>query len=239
MTKLRKIALWAGVLYLLTFAFSIPTLGLKSTVEDDVDFILGTGSDTAVMWAGVFDVITALTGIGTAVALYPVARRVSRSAATGFVASRTLEASMLFVSFLSLMSIVTLREDMAGSADADTLVIAGQSLVAFHDWSFVLGPGVMPAINALFLGTVMYRSGLVPRILPLIGLIGAPILIASALATTFGAQEQTDGTAALLALPIAAWELGLGVYLTVKGFRPSPYIDDEDPTLAGRQLAPA
>ncbi len=239
-TTTRKLALWGGVMYLLTFVFSIPTLGMKAPVADHVDFILGNGSSTSVGWAGVFDVICGLTGIGTAVALYPVIRRLSRSRAVGFVASRTLEGATLFVGALALLSIVTLRDDVAGTADPETLVTTGRSLLALHDWAFVMGPGVMPAINALFLATVLYRSNLVPRWIPRLGLIGAPSLIALSLGVTFGAWEAASAVTVLLTLPIAIWELSLGIYLTVKGFRPSPVLDEVDAEATpDRELLPA
>jgi hypothetical protein len=231
-TTTRKLALWAGVMYLLTFIFSLPTLGMKEPVADHVDFILGHGSSTSVVWASLFDVICGLTGIGSAIALYPIIRRMSRSRAVGFVASRTLEGAMLFVGALSLLSIVTLRQDVGGTADPETLVTTGRSLLAFHDWSFLLGPGVMPAVNALFLATVLYRSNLVPRWIPRLGLIGAPSLIVISLGVTFGAWDQVSPVAMLLTLPIAVWEFSLGVYMTVKGFRPSPVLDEVDAEVA-------
>jgi len=227
-TSTRKLAMWAGVMYLLTFVFSVPTLGMKEPVADHVDFILGSGSSTSVVWAGVFDLICGLTGIGSAVALYPVIRRVSRSRALGFVAARTLEAAVLFVGAISLLSIVTLRQDVGGSADPDTLVIAGRQLLALHDWSFLFGPGVMPAINALFLATVLHQSGLVPRWMPTLGLIGGPALLVSTFGSTFDWWNQGDGVTFLLVLPIATWELSLAVYLAVKGFRSSPVLDEVD-----------
>ena len=240
MTNTRKYALWGGVMYLLTFVFSLPTLGMKEPVADHVDFILGSGSSTSVVWASIFDVICGLTGIGTAVALYPVIRRMSRSRAVGFVASRTTEAAMLFVAALALLSIVTLRDDVAGSADPETLVTTGRSLMALHDWAFVFGPGVMPAINALFLATVLYRSNLVPRWIPRLGLIGAPSLMVISLGVTFGAWDQVSAVTMLLTLPIAVWEFSLGVYLTVKGFRPSPILDEVDAeAVSDRRLVPA
>ena len=105
-----------------------------------------------------------------------------------------------------------------------------QALIAIHNWTFLVGPGIMPAVNALCLATVMYRSRLVPRIIPTVGLIGAPLLLASSVATLFGAWDQVSGPAFLLALPIAAWEFSLGIYLTVKGVRSSS--EDAGPTQA-------
>lgn len=217
-TKTRKLALAAGVLYLVTFAASIPTLALKAPLVDNADWILRNGNDTGVIFAGFLDFVCAVAGIGTGVALYPIVRRFSPTGAIGFITSRTLEAAILVVGAISLLSIVTLRGDVAG-ADSASLMTTSRSLVAQHDWSFLFGPGFMPAINALFLATVMYRFRLVPRIIPVMGLVGAPLLFASSFATMFGAHGQISDTAVLFALPIAAWEFSLGVYMIVKGFQ--------------------
>jgi hypothetical protein len=219
MDPMRKTALAAGLLYIATFVFSIPAqFGLFDSVLNNADFVFGAGSDTAVLWGGLFDVLTALTGIGTAVVLYPVVKRWGQNAAMGFVASRTLEAAMIFVGVVSLLSVVTLRQDFAGT-DSATLSTVAQSLVAVKEWTFLLGPGVMAAVNALCLAPLMYRSRLVPRIIPTLGLIGFPLLFASCIGVLFGWHEQVSGSAALLTLPIAAWELSLGVWMTVKGFK--------------------
>jgi hypothetical protein len=213
----RKLALAAGVLYLVTFAVSIPTLGLKAPLVDHADWILGNGSDNGVIFAGFLDILCGLAGIGTAVALYPVVRRFSPTAAIGFIASRTLEAAILVVGAISLLSIVTLRSHVVG--DTESLMTTSRALVAAHDWSFLFGPAFMASVNALFLATAMYRFRLVPRIIPLMGLVGAPLLFGSSIVTMFGGHAQTSVTAMLCTLPIAAWELSLGVYMTVKGFR--------------------
>jgi hypothetical protein len=220
MDTTRKLAMAAGVLYLVTFAASIPTLALKAPLVDHANFILGHGNETSVIWGGLLDFVCAIAGIGTAVALYPVVRRYSRTSAIGFVTSRTLEAAILVVGAISLLSVVTLRNDAVG-ADPASLMTTSRALIALHDWSFLFGPGFMPAINAVFLATVMYRFRLVPRVIPLMGLIGAPLLFASGLATMFGGHAQDSSTALLFALPIAAWEFSLGVYLTFKGFKRS------------------
>jgi hypothetical protein len=218
MDPMRKAALAAGLLYLATFVFSIPAaFGFYDGVVNDPAFVLGSGSGSGVAWGALFEVITALAGIGTAVILYPVVKRWGQDAALGFVASRTLEATMLFVSALSVLSVLTLRQDLAGT-DAAGLTTAAHSLLAVKGWSFLIGPGIMPAVNALCLGSVLYRSGLVPRIIPIVGLVGAPLLLAAAVGTLFGLHEQVSVSSALLTLPIAAWEFALGVWMTVKGF---------------------
>ncbi len=221
MTSTRKTALVAGVFYLITF-ISIPTLALYGPVKNHRDWILGSGGHAGVLAGGFLEVIVALAGIGTAVTLYPVVKRQNEGAALGFVTARVLEAVMIFTGVISLLSLVTLRQDLGGAAGANTaaLVTTSASHVAVYNWTFLLSQSLMPGINALLLGSVLYRSRLVPRIIPVIGLIGAPFLICTVIATLFGAMKL--GSPELAALPVAAWELSLGLWLTVKGFRPSP-----------------
>jgi hypothetical protein len=214
-TNTRKLALAAGVLYLVTFAASIPTLALKAPLVDHANWILGHGSDKGVILACLMDFICAVTGIGTAVALYPIVRRFSPASAIGFITSRTLEAAILVMGAISLLTIVTLRGNAGG--DTASLLTASRSLIAAHHWAFLFGPGFMPAINAMFLATVMYRFRLVPRIIPLMGLVGAPLLLGAGVTILFGGFTQTSTAAFFLTLPIAAWEFSIGVYMTVKG----------------------
>ncbi|SNY37671.1 DUF4386 domain-containing protein [Paractinoplanes atraurantiacus] len=214
MTPLRKTALAGGVAYLLTFV-SIPTLGLYEPVRD-AQFVLGDGPATGVIWGGVLEMVVALACIATAVILYPVVRRQDEAAALGFAGVRVLEAATIVAGVVLVMALVTLRQE-----GTDPLA-AGQTLVALREWTFLLGQGFLPAVNALLIGSLLYRSRLVPRALPVIGFIRAPLLTVSAVATLFGAWDQVSTTSGLLSLPIAVWEFSLGVYLTVKGFRPSP-----------------
>ena len=210
----RKIALAAGVSYLLTFV-SIPT-GVLYAQKKDPNYIVGPGPDTGVIVGGILEIIVALAGIGTAVALYPVVKRQNEGVALGFVGSRVLEASTIFAGVVSLMTMVTLRKSGVG---AEALV-TGRTLTALYDW-FHLGQNLMPAVNDLLLGFLLYKSRLVPRVLPLMGLIGAPILIANTVATMFGIKGPVFVLTAISVLPIALFEFSLGVWLTIKGFNPS------------------
>ena len=216
MTSLRKTALVAGALYLLTFV-SIPTLTLYGPVHD-ANYIVGPGPDTPVIFGGILELIVALACIGTAVALYPVVKRQNEGVALGFVGARVLEAATIFAGVAILLSVVTLRQAGAG-ADAS---VTGQALVGLYDRMFLVGQALIPAVNALLLGSLMYRSRLVPRVLPLLGFIGAPLLVASAIATMFGIYDRVSALSAIAALPIALWEFSLGVYLVVKGFKACP-----------------
>ena len=213
MTSTRKISLTAGLFYLLTFV-SIPILYLYGPVRE-AGYILGPGPDTRVFVGAVLEIIVALAGIGTAVALYPVVKRQNEGVALGFVATRTLEAGGIFASVFVLLAIVTLRQAGAGASALAT----GQTLVGLHDWTFTLSQSFIPAVNALLLGSLLYQSRLVPRVLPVLGFIGAALLVTSTTATLFGANEYGSGLSGIMALPIATWEFSLGVYLVVKGFR--------------------
>ena len=221
MSPLRKTALVAGVLYLLTFV-SIPTLFLYVPVHDP-KYIVGPGPDTAVIFGGVLEMIVALAGIGTAVVLFPVLKKQNEAAALGLVASRILESGTIFVGVAFLMSIVTLRQTGAGAG----ALVTSHALATLYDRIFLQGQSFMPAICDLLLGFLLYQSRLVPRGLSLIGIVGAPLLLASYLAVLFGLIGQHAPLAELPALPVALFEFSLGVWLVVKGFKPSPILSSD------------
>jgi hypothetical protein len=184
MASSRKISLVAGLLYLLTFV-SIPTLALYGPVHDP-SYIVGPGPDTADDDGGVLEIIVGLAGIGTAVVLFPMLKKPNESAALGLVASRVLEASTMFVGVAFLLSVETLRQAGAGAA----ALVTSQALVSLYDRIFLLGQSFMTAINDLLFGFLLYQSRMVPRVLALIGIIGAPLLVASYLAVLFGLLGQ-------------------------------------------------
>jgi Domain of unknown function (DUF4386) len=218
MSPLRRTSLVAGVLYLLTFV-SIPTLALYAPVHDP-NYVIGPGPDTSVLLGGILEVIVALAGVGTAVALYPVLRRQNEGMALGLVGSRVLEGAGILAGVACLLSIVSLRQAGVGTA----ALVAGQTLATLYDRIFLLSQSLMPAVNDLLLGVLLYQSRLVPRVLPLIAFVGAPLLLVSDLAVLFGVWDRTSSAAALAALPVAVFEFALGVYLVVKGFKPSPIL---------------
>jgi hypothetical protein len=216
MNPSRKYSLAAGIFYLLTFV-SIPTLALYGPVRGP-RFVVGPGPDTPVIVGVLLEMIVALAGIGTAVALYPVVRRHGEARAVGFVASRTLEAATIYAGIASLMSIVTLRQAGAGT----NALVAGQGLAAQYQWTFFFGQSFIPAVNAVLLGSLLYQSRLVPRWLPVLGLIGSVLLIASWFAILAGFIEAISSFTAVAAVPIAVWEFSLGIYLIFWGFKASP-----------------
>ena len=231
MDATRKATLAAGLFYIATFVFSIPALGFYDGVLNDERFVLGSGSADGVLWGGLFEVLCGLTGIGTAVALYPVIKRYGRGRAAGFVASRTLEAAMIFTGVVAVLAVYTLREDFVAGTDAATVTTTANALVAVKDWTFLLGPGVMPAISALCFATIVYQSRLVPRWIPTLGLVGAPLLLASSTGSLFGAWDQVSSAGLAMVVPIAVWEFSVGVYMIVKGFRSTSAAETDVPVV--------
>jgi hypothetical protein len=219
MASMRRTAAVAGTLYLVTHVTSIAGLALYTPVLRDRDYIVGAGADSQVILGAVLEGILALAIIGTAVTLFPVVKRQHEGVALGYVGLRTLEAAIIAAGIVSLLAVVTLRQESAG-ADAASLLTVGRALVVFHDWTFLLGPAFVLGINTVLMAYLMYRSGLVPRFIGLLGLIGGPLVFASAVAVMFGVYEQVSVWGSVTALPVFAWELGLAGWLVIKGFRP-------------------
>jgi hypothetical protein len=220
-SPLRRTALVAGIFYLVTFVASIPAVFLLAPVLDDPNYIVSAGADAQVTAGAVLDLVNALACIGTAVALFSVVRLEHEGLALGFVTTRMFEAAVIVIGVVSLLAVVTLRNPVATGAEATSLVTAGAALVAVRDWTFLIGPGIVPGLNALLLGTLMYRSRLVPRWIPILGLIGAPLLISAAVGRMFGVNGETSVWSAIGLLPIFVWELSIGLWMTFKGFDPS------------------
>jgi hypothetical protein len=219
----QKIARVTGVLFVITFIASIPpVLFLYGPVLDDPRYILGGGAaDNGLALGAFLELILIIANIGTAVVLYPVVKRVNEILALGFVAARVIECAFIAVGILSVLSLVTLRQEAAG-ADSGSLLAVGASLVALHDWTFLLGPGFVVGVgNGLILGYLMYRSGLVPRRMALLGLIAGPVLLARFVGILFGVFEPMSVLGSLMVVPEFLWELSLGLWLIVKGFNPS------------------
>src|SRR4051794_7241229 len=233
MDPTRKVALAGGIAYLVTFAASIPQLKLfADVIADPTGYISNPGSNAAVQWGSVLEFLTAASGVATAVILYPVPRRVSRTAAIGFVTSRVVEAALILVGVVSILSVLALQQHFAGATGAQeqALGVAGEALVAMRQWTFLLGPGVMAGVNDLLLGYILYRSGLVGRVIPIIGLVGGPLILVSDLATILGIWGQTSTFGFLFGLPVVVFEFSVGVHLTVKGFRPAGLAALDAPT---------
>ncbi len=216
----QKLARITGWLFVITFLTSIPALLLYGPVLNHDSYILGAGSDSQLSLGAFLEVLLVVANIGTAVALFPVLKRQSEGLALGFVASRVVESTVIVIGIVSVMAVVTLRQDAHG--DNASLILAGQSLVAVKDWTFLLGPGFCSAIgNGLLLGYLMYRSELVPRRLALIGLVGGAMAFLAATGALLDVWSKGSAPQNLLTVGEFIWELSLGIYLIAKGFRPA------------------
>jgi len=211
-----------GVLYLITFATSIPAALLYRPVLDDpVGYIASAGHDKRILFGALLELLLIVANIGTAVVIVPIVRRQSEELAIGYVTARLLECTFILVGIVSVLGIVTLRNQAAGASEGTV----AYTLAAIKDWTFLLGPGwVVGWGNGLILGYLMYRSGLVPQRLAWLGLVGGPLIIVTGTAIMFGGNHPSStlhGVQAVATIPEFLWELSLGVYCTVKGFRPS------------------
>jgi hypothetical protein len=226
----RRIARIAGVLFVITFVTAIGALLLYDPVLNDPGYITGAGADTRVLLAAFLELLLIIANVGTAVVLFPILRRQSEILALGWVTARLMECAFIAVGILSVLTVVTLRQDLAGAgSDPATLDTVGRSLVAIHDWTFLLGPGFVVGIgNGLLLGYLMYRSGLVPRRMAMLGLVGGPLICASGIAVLLGGIEQGSPAQLIATIPEFIWELSLGIYLIAKGFKPSPILAGEN-----------
>jgi hypothetical protein len=233
---LRRTAFLAGLLFIVTFVVSIPAaLVLYSPLLDHSDYVVGSGADSRIAVGALLEMILIVANIGTAVVLFPILKRQDETLALGYVTARVMESVFIAVGILGVLAVVTLRQDV-GAAGGDSLVTVGRSLVAIHDWTFLLGPGWVVGIgNGLILGYLMFRSGLVPRGMAMLGLIGGPLIVVSGTLVLLNVVPPGSGVQVIATVPEFLWELSLGIYLMVKGFRACPITSSVDllPAAAG------
>ena len=218
-----------GWLFIATFVTSIGAKilfvnGVGGTFSE-LRFTPGDVSENSVYLGALLEFGVVVSNIASAVVIYPIVKRQSERVALGFVAARIIESAFILVGILSIISIVSVSNALVGATEAEATVLAvqGNTLAATYDWAFLFGPGLVVGFgNGLMLGYLMYRSGLVPRQMAMLGLIGGPMLILSFILILFGVYDNGSAPAFLLAAPEIAWEASLGVYAAWKGFRPSP-----------------
>jgi hypothetical protein len=242
MTGDQKRARAFGALYLITFATSIPALALYEPVlRHPVSYIAGAGHDKQILLGAFLELLLIVANIGTAVVIFPIVRRVNEELALGYVTARLVESTFILVGILSMVAVVTLRQQVAGAAEGTV----AYTLAAIKDWTFLLGPGwVVGWGNGLILGYLMYRSELVPRRWCWLGMIGGPLLVITGTAILFTGNDPGSGlrsAQAILTIPEIAWELFLGVYCTIWGFRrESPFLSGGSRPVSGDAVvAPA
>jgi Domain of unknown function (DUF4386) len=221
MDSMRKTALAVGVLFILTFITSIAGVIAYGSILSDPAYIIGSGPNTGVFLGAFLELLLIITNIGCAVVLFPLLKRQNEGLALGYVTARLVECGFIAVGLLSLLTVATLQQQTV-SANAASLVPIGKSLVAMHNWTFLLGPGFADGIGTgMILGWLMYRSGLVGRRMALVGVVGGAMLATSGVAVLLGVIPQGSALQGIATIPEIIWEAFLGLYLTFKGFRPS------------------
>jgi hypothetical protein len=220
----QRAARIVGWLFIGTFVFSIPGLLLYGPIlHHHGTYVLGGGHDTQIAFGAFLEILSAICGVGTAVVLFPIVKRQSEGLALGYVAVRIVETTIIVAGIVSIMAVVTLRHDLAGTgANAGTLSIAARSLVAVKDWTFLLGPGFCSGLgNGLILGYLMYRSGLVPRRWAQFGMFAGAFAFIAATGALFDVYAKQSTLQGILTIPEIIWEAFFGIYLVVKGFKAS------------------
>jgi hypothetical protein len=227
-----------GWLFIGTFVTSIPARLLfvhgVGASWSNMQFVPGDTSTASLKFGAVLEFGLIVTQLATAIVIYPLVRRQSESVALGYVGARTMESVFAAIGLISIISVVSIADSLAGArgAEATALTTQGNSLVQSYDWAFMWGPGLVAGIgNGVLLGYLMYRSGLVPRRMALLGLIGGPLLILSFMLKLGGVYDAGSTADGLLTLPEAAWELSLGVYCAWKGFKTTSPIADSEAVL--------
>ena len=227
----QKRARWFGALYLLTFITSIPALALyEPALRHPVAFVAGSGNVNEIYFGAFLELLLILANIGTAVVIVPIMRRQFEDLSIGYVTVRIVESTFILVGILAMLTIATLQQQSAGAVEGTV----AYTLAAIKDWTFILGPGFMVGWgNGLILGYMMYRTGLVPRAWTWLGLIGGPLIIITGTAVMFGGGHPSGSLQGFATIPEAAWELFLGVYCTIWGFRRNAPILARDAQLSG------
>ena len=203
---------------------------------DNPNFVTGAGSDQQVAIGLVLELVNVFGCIGCAVALFSVVRRVHEGLAIGYVTTRLFEAATITMGVLSLLAVISLRQQGAATGNAESLVPVGNALVAIRDWAMTLGPN-MAGFNALMLGTALYRARLIPRAIPALGSVGAPILIAYVICNILGLTGPGTLFQGVAVCPFFTWELILGLWLTFKGFnKNSPIALEEEARLEAQSV---
>jgi len=220
----RKNAIIVGVLFILAAVTAIIGFALYQPILNDPDYIIkGSANETQVIWGAFFELVLAFSVIGISITMFPILKKENESIALGYVCFRLLEATIIIIGIISLLSIVTLSQDFAKAVapNASSFLTAGKLLVTVHNWTFLLGPNLALGPSTLMMSYFLYKSKLVPRFISVLGLVGGPLIFACAVLVMFGVFLQISVWGAMLAIPVFAYEMTLAVWLIVKGFNSS------------------
>ncbi|MCM3600991.1 DUF4386 domain-containing protein [Robertmurraya korlensis] len=217
----KSAAKLVGVLFILAAVSAVAGVILYDPILNGSDYLInGSKHDNQVILGALMELILVVSAVGTATTMFPILRRYNETIALWHVCFRFLEAIVITVGVISVLSLLTLSREFveAGAPDVAAFQTSGTVLKAIHEWTFMLGPNFMLGINTMMYSYIFYKTKLVPRFIPIIGMTGAALVFVCALLVMFGVIEQVSVWGGLLALPVAANEMILAVWLIVKGF---------------------
>jgi len=220
----RDIAIMVGVLYIVAAITAILGFALYQPILNDPEYIIkGSANETQVVWGAFNELILAFSVIGISVMMYPIINKENESLAIGYVCFRLLEAILIIIGIIGLLSITTLSQEFgtAVTPNVSSYITAGKLLVTLHNWTFLLGPNLALGPSTLMMSYFLYDSKLVPRVISILGLAGGFLILVCALLVMFGVFLQVSEWGAILAIPVFAYEMSLAVFLIVKGFNSS------------------
>ncbi|WP_261301547.1 DUF4386 domain-containing protein [Paenibacillus andongensis] len=220
----RKSAFIVGVLFILAAVTAIIGLILYDPILNGPDYLMeGSKHANQVILGALMELILVVSAVGTATTMFPFLRKYNETIALWHLCFRFLEAIIITIGIISVLSLLTLSREFAAAAASNTASFQASGIVlkAIHDWTFMLGPLFMLGINTMMYSYIFYKSKLVPRFIPILGMTGATLVFICALLVMFGVIQQVSAWGAILALPVAANEMILAVWLIVKGFNES------------------
>src|SRR5664279_1996011 len=223
MTSDRKTAIVAGILFILAAVTAIVGALLYSSILNDPAYITkGSVNETRILWGAFLEIVLAFAVIGTSITLFPILKKFNESLALGTICFRLLEATLIVIGILSLLAILTLSHDYSREINPDTssYMRGARLLLTIHNWTFLFGPNIALGPSTTMTGWWLYKSGLVPRTIAVLGLAGGPVIFVCGLMVMFGLFPQISVWGGVLAIPVFTYEMSLSVWLIVKGFRP-------------------
>jgi len=218
--NLRRTATISGWLWIATFVTSIPAYFIfYAPMRSNPGLITGSGADPtfSIGVGAILELLLIIANVGTAVAFYPILKRQSEAGALGYVGARIMECTFIAIGIIAALTFTFMRQSGMGTKEL------GNVFMAIYDRAFLVGPGFFAGFDSgLLLGWLLWRSRLVPRSMAILGLVGGPLIMASGMAIMLGLIPRGGAVQGLSTIPEFVWELSLGIYLVVKGFRPSP-----------------
>ncbi|MBT2738930.1 DUF4386 domain-containing protein [Bacillus sp. ISL-7] len=224
MNSNKKAAKIVGILFILAAVTAVIGLNLYNPILKDSDYLIkGSEHTNQVIMGAIMELILVISAVGTATTMFPFLRKYNETIALWHVCFRFLEAVIIMVGVISVLSLLTLSREYATASvpDIASYQASGILLKAVHDWTFLLGPNFMLGINTMMYSYIFFKSKLVPRFIPILGMTGAALVFVAALLEMFGIIQQVSVWGAILSLPVAANEMILAVWLIVKGFNES------------------